>query len=512
MRRASLIALLPVAVSSLMFAAGCGNKPAEAGPAKPSNAAPAGTMVTTSEAASGDISNSIEVNGSLVALQDVTVGANQAGRIAQVLLHEGDTVTAGQTVAVMDVADLQAQVQSARAGLQSAISRAEQARVALLQAQSQKMNSETTLKWTGKTTATALDTARTTLSSAQERLAVVKQGARRQERQQAEEQVKSAKANLDKAKSDLKRYQELYRQQAISQSQLVQAETTFDGAQAAYNAAQQALSLIKEGSRPEDIRQAELAVQQAKEQIVRAEADRDQITLREQDVKLAQAAIDSARAGLTSANSAVQQSSAMLKIAEEGLSKAKIVSPISGIVSERKAEPGQQIGGGGPVMRIVNPDSVYFQATLAENQYQQVKLQQSAVITVDALPGKTIKGTVTRILPVASASARSFTLRIDFPTSKALRPEMFARGSILLDVHKGVTLVSKDAVIYDTVNNKTRLFVVSGGKAEEKEITVGYSNPKSVEVLGGTIKPGDKVIVAGQNTLQNGDTIRVGNS
>jgi len=292
----------------------------------------------------------------------------------------------------------------------------------------------------------------------------------------------------------------------------VQAETTFDGAQAAYNAAQQALSLIKEGSRPEDIRQAELAVQQAKEQIVRAEADRDQITLREQDVKLAQAAIDSARAGLTSANSAVQQSSAMLKIAEEGLSKAKIVSPISGIVSERKAEPGQQIGSGGPVMRIVNPDSVYFQATLAENQYQQVKLQQSAVITVDALPGKTIKGTVTRILPVASASARSFTLRIDFPTSKALRPEMFARGSILLDVHKGVTLVSKDAVIYDTVNNKTRLFVVSGGKAEEKEITVGYSNPKSVEVLGGTIKPGDKVIVAGQNTLQNGDTIRVGNS
>jgi len=67
-------------------------------------------------------------------------------------------------------------------------------------------------------------------------------------------------------------------------------------------------------------------------------------------------------------------------------------------------------------------------------------------------------------------------------------------------------------VIYDTVNNKTRLFVVSGGKAEEKEITVGYSNPKSVEVLGGTIKPGDKVIVAGQNTLQNGDTIRAGNS
>src|SRR5262249_15126179 len=118
-------------------------------------------------------------------------------------------------------------------------------------------------------------------------------------------------------------------------------------------------------------------------------------------------------------------------------------------------------------------------------------------------------GTVTRILPVASSAARSFTVRIDFPGDNRLRPQMFARGAILIATHRGATLIPKDAVIFDPTNNSARIFVVdSRDNAEERTIKVGYSDPQYVEALSG-VKPNEKVITAGQTTLQNGDKVRV---
>ena len=91
-----------------------------------------------------------------------------------------------------------------------------------------------------------------------------------------------------------------------------------------------------------------------------------------------------------------------------------------------------------------------------------------------------------------------------------MRPAMFARGSILIDTHRDTTLLPKQAVIFDPTSNRTRVFVASPeGKAVERDISIGYMNPKYVEVRNGAVTPKDKVIVAGQTTLQNGDPIRV---
>jgi RND family efflux transporter MFP subunit len=117
---------------------------------------------------------------------------------------------------------------------------------------------------------------------------------------------------------------------------------------------------------------------------------------------------------------------------------------------------------------------------------------------------------VTSILPVASNAARNFTVRVDFKVAdRRLRPQMFARGSILIDTHKNAVLVPKDAVLYDPVNNRTRVFVAKGdNQAEERQVSIGYSNTQYVEILSG-IRENEKVIVVGQNGLQNGDKIKV---
>ncbi len=547
--RRSIAALFALSVM-LITAAGCGKKPETAEAGGGSGAAGAGgggaratvssaSAVTAAPVTTGNITKSADVTGSLVALQDVTVGTKAAGRIAEVRVHEGDPVTAGQVVAMMDTADLNAQRLSAEANVQAAITREQQAQQlyvqsqnaltqsqnALKQAQNSVTNAQTTVEWTKRTTQSSVDTAQAGLQSAQENLSIVKQGARQQERKQAEEAVTGARANYDKARSDLKRYQSLFRDQAVSQSQLDQAQATFDSAQAQYNSVQAALSLIREGARPEDIRRADLMVQQARETLTKAQADRENVNLREQDVRTAkvsvetakanirsaQAGVSSAKSGIAASKAATAQARASVDVAVQNLAYATVTTPISGYVAERRAEPGSQLGSGGAVLRIVNPSTVYLQASLPESQYSEVKVGLSVAVTVDALPDTTkrpLSGRVTRVLPVAS-SARNFTVRIDLPGDKRMRPQMFARGNILIDTHRGATLVPKDAVLFDPTNNHTRVFVAGpDNKAEERAVKVGYTNPQQAEILNG-VSTNEKVITAGQAGLQNGDSVKV---
>ncbi len=524
----TMLSLLSVSAAALILS-GCrgGNAESPSGAAKTGDTKvveASAIMVTTAPVVLKDIDKTVDITGNLVAFQDVVVGSKMPGKIALVNFREGDSVSAGQVVAQIDDADFRAQVAQAQANLLAARVREDQARAQLRQAEISVEQSrtalrqaETNLEWTRKTTSTAVAVARANLQTAQERLNVIRTGARQQERQQAEQAVRAARANLNRARADLTRFRQLFKEQAISASQLDQAEAAAESAEANYNSAQEALSLIQEGARKEDIRTAELAVQQAQEGLAKAEADLDMVRLRENDVRNARSAVslalngvDTARAGIAQAQAGVQQAKAALQIAQEALNNTRIVSPITGYVAQRMAEPGQQIGGGGVVMRIVAPNTIYFQATISESQFALVRPGQRASITVDAFPGIKFNGTVTSILPVASNAARNFTVRVDFKVAdRRLRPQMFARGSILIDTHKNAVLVPKDAVLYDPVNNRTRVFVAKGdNQAEERQVSIGYSNTQYVEILSG-IRENEKVIVVGQNGLQNGDKIKV---
>src|SRR5207237_2746439 len=134
---------------------------------------------------------------------------------------------------------------------------------------------------------------------------------------------------------------------------------------------------------------------------------------------------------------------------------------------------------------------------------------QPATVRVDALPGRAFSGRVTRILPVASSAARSFNVRISIAADPRLRPQMFARGGILIDTRRGATVVRKEAVLYDPATKTARVFISKpSGVAEERKVTTGYTDDGYVEVVSG-VRPGEQVIVTGQSTLQTGDKVRI---
>jgi HlyD family secretion protein len=511
-RHACSLSVVALSVFSIAALGGCGKKPAEpaavpGGKAASVQAAPIQVSVTPVKIQ--PMSDTANVTGALAALNDVTVSVKIAGKMAAVYFREGDLVRAGQVVAQQDTADLQAQLDVQRANLLSAQTRLSQAMVAVKDAQ-------TNLQLTQDQVASSIKQAQTGVGTANEQLAIVKQGARAQERQQAEESVRTAKADVDsavadrdRARKDLKRYQSLARQGAIAPQQLDQAQAVSDSAdarylasQSRYNAATQSASLVQEGNRPEDIRKASLAVEQAKEVLVTALANRNQINLRRADLETARVGIQSAQAGINQAQAAV-------RLAEQAQHDASVVSPIDGVVAERKAEPGMQMTIAKPdVLRIVSLNNIYFDAQLTEAQFAEVRVGMPVAVTVDARPGKTFQGTVAKIFPVASAQARSFTVRITLVNSgNLLRPQMFARGRIVLTTHPNAHVVPRDAVL-DPNGSSGRVFVVKDGKADERKVKLGFTNVQFAEVVSG-LEVGDEVVTSGQGQIQPGDKVNV---
>lgn len=455
-------------------------------------AAKPATLVGVAKATTGDIDDVIMVTGALTTKSDVTVSVKSSGRLLSVFVREGDVVRAGQIVAKQDPADLQAQLDSQRANLAANLSRLEQAKVALRSAQ-------TNLKWTDEQTLAAMRQSAAALEVAKQQANLVQAGARPQERQQAEENVLAAKADRDKARADLKRYQSLYRQNAISAQQLDQTQAIADSAEARYNSAVQAASLVKEGSRQEDVRRALAAVEQANQALASSQSNREQVSLRRTDV-------ENARAGILTAQAAVQQAQAAVRLAEQAMRDLDLRSPIDGVVQARLAEPGAQISNAKPdVLRIVDVNSIYFDAAIPETQYSQLRAGLPVQIEVYAMRGRVFTGTIAQLFPVASA-ARSFTARIALKNEgNLLRPAMFASGKVVLKTQKNAITVKRDAIM-DKNGDKGRVFIVANGVAEERKVTLGVQNGDKVEITQG-LQAGDHVIISGQGQIQAGDKV-----
>jgi len=88
------------------------------------------------------------------------------------------------------------------------------------------------------------------------------------------------------------------------------------------------------------------------------------------------------------------------------LQYTKIVAPVSGIVSNRTVEVGQNVAPGQELMKIINLDDIWVTANFKENQLREMRVGQPVTISVDAY-GKKYKG---RVESVAGASGSLMSL------------------------------------------------------------------------------------------------------
>lgn len=524
MKPISLVALS----LSLIWLVGCGPKPADKSEGKPEGGAAAvsgatevAAPVRTSAAKEQEVLRTVAVTGNVAATESVELAPKVAARLTFIGGREGEAVRKGQIVLQQDTADYETQVRSANAQIESANAQIKSADAQIRSSEASYQNAlvklaqaQTNLTLAEAQIENGVKDAQQQVQSSKSQLELAKRPQRTQEVTIAENAVAQAQANYEKAVVDRKRYAELVKEGAAAKSVLEQYETQEKVAEAALNTAKAQLDIARIGGRDESIRQSETTVSRAEFGLKLANANRQQLQVRRDDVKAAQAgvaqakaAVGQARAGLSSAQATLSSAQSQLASAQLQVANCTVVSPIDGIIAKRSAEVGQLVGPTAAALTIVTLDTVFFEAQVPETDIGNVKIGMTVSVSVDAVAGKTFEGTVAKLYPTGSTSSRAFVVRVSVPNpARTLRPGMFARGSVVLEKRRGV-VVPKDAIVA-TEDGKLALFVAKNGKAERRIVTVGVQTAEISEILTG-VASGEPIIVVGQGGLADGAAIKV---
>jgi HlyD family secretion protein len=291
-------------------------------------------------------------------------------------------------------------------------------------------------------------------------------------RERIRTKIEETRATMERAAKDLERLKALHAEGAIARQQLDLAQAEFDVAAAAHAAAL---------------------------------ADRDQVKVKEHQVAAAQAAVG--------------QRAAQLRLAEVQRSRMSIRSPIAGLVTRRLANEGEVVGLGGgsmvtlggPLFTLVDLDRLYVRATVDEFDARQVRLGQEVRVTLEALPGRTLRGRLYKISPAVSGErqeARTFSVRVALEEGKEfVKPGMSADVEVIVARRRDALFVPTQAILER--EGKKRVYVVADGHARATTVKVGESNWSSTEILEG-LREGDRVVINPDAPgLSDGGKVRV---
>jgi HlyD family secretion protein len=303
-----------------------------------------------------------------VEARTIAVGSRVGGRIKTVLASEGQRIAAGEPLLVLEAGDLDAQ---------------------RLMAQGQLEEAQANLdKLVRGARPEEIDEAKAHAQTAVAALEETKTGARSEEIAEATARLAAAQVTADKAKLDDDRARKLVATGAIAQSQLDDADTALKGAVAQRDAAAQVLDELKNGSRREDIAQAQARASEA-----RASAKLVLAGSRVEDIKAGQGQVDAAKGKL-------DQIGTMLD-------ELTIRSPVAARVEALDLRPGDILAPNSTAATLLEDTQLYVRIYVPETQIGHIQLDQEVPISVDSFPSRTFRGVVEHINGVGEYSPRN---------------------------------------------------------------------------------------------------------
>jgi membrane fusion protein (multidrug efflux system) len=231
-----------------------------------------------------------------------------------------------------------------------------------------------------------------------------------------------------------------------------------------------------------------------------------------------QQALDDAVSEAEAAASRVETAHAQVRAAEEDLNqvrtrlaKGRIVAPIDGIVSERRANVGDLVGEAGanqPLFHIVDNRVLNLTVSVPSASMGGLRREQPLEFTTDALPGRTFRGMVMFINPTVNEADRSVRVIAEVNNAAGeLKGGLFIQGRIVTGKRDGVILVPREALSgWDVAGRRAKLFIVEGDRAKSREVRTGLATEGGVEVTAG-LKPAETYVVRGAFNVKEGDKL-----
>jgi RND family efflux transporter MFP subunit len=261
--------------------------------------------------------------------------------------------------------------------------------------------------------------------------------------------VQRAAADMFDAEQKYKRAEQLFGDRLISQQQLDEALSRFKGARASHD----------------------LAVQE----------------------------VDQLKAQL-------QSSEAATKLAEKKLADSQIRAPFPGAIKDRRVSPGEYLLVQSPVMVVVRTDQLRARLAVPEKWAGAVKVGAAVDVQMEAYPGETFQGRLTRINPAVSQDSRTFEVEalLSNPGGR-LKPGFFIQAWMPSDRQEKTLTIPEQALNYRY--GVYRVFVLNGNQVKERQIKPGSQQGSRIEVLEG-LQVGERIAVPVQGDLRDGANVR----
>ena len=303
--------------------------------------------------------------------------------------------------------------------------------------------------------------------------------------------------------------------------QVAQAQATLDSIQASSDK-------IKSGARPQEIKQAESALLQAKlnrdsveENYLRMEKlflekaisqqqyeqAKNQYEIADVQYQSAQESYElviegAAEEDIKSIEAQVRQTKAALDMAKYQLKNTQVTAPISGKVTSITVSTGEMVSPSIPLLSIIDVSRIFVKVGISEKDISKIKEGQKVNLEIDAFSEEKFQGEVVSKGVAVDQISKTLEVKIEI-----LQPEVdipvgvFARGDILVKTNQDALIIPSSALTRK--KDGIYVYVIEEGIARQKEIVLGIIQDERVEILDG-LSGEEEIVVLGNQELEDG--------
>jgi len=186
----------------------------------------------------------------------------------------------------------------------------------------------------------------------------------------------------------------------------------------------------------------------------------------------------------------------------------RVRSPLTGSVAKRLVSAGEYVRPGTPLFSLVAEDPLKLRGDVPERFAEELQVGETVRVRVDAFPGETFEGRLTRISPTSNRESRSIAVEASLDNhDRRLKPGFFANAAIVTRKDDEAIMVPQEALI--TFAGVTKLFVVADNIAHERKVEPGTRTAEGlVEIVDG-LHADEMVATSGLTKLQNGAQVAI---
>ncbi len=284
----------------------------------------------------------------------------------------------------------------------------------------------------------------------------------------------------------------------------------------------QELAVLEDDDLRQQIRRSEASVLVARAAAKREEATVDNLRLQlnrlerlhdeelvsVQDLQDLQSRVRVAESQLELAQAQIQQAEAALHELTVQREQTRIYSPLDGVVGDRYLEPGSVVNPSVPIVSVISLDRVKTVVPVPERTLLSLRVGLPSSIGVDAVPGRSYRGSITRLSPFLNPQTRTADVEIEIPNpEQTLKPGMFARVHIDVNTSQESLSVPRSALL--TRGDQKGVYLLTPDlRTVFQPVAAGRVQGNFVEILEG-LAVGTRVVTTGAQSLNEGDTVKI---